>query len=76
MNMENPCKKDCPSRCPGCHDKCERYQKFRKALDEEKEWLRKENFNLVGGSWTSSIRFKYDRKRAKSQKCPIGYYGN
>ena len=32
-----PCKKDCPDRTPGCHDGCEKYQEWRKKLDEIRE---------------------------------------
>ena len=34
MSKPKPPCLDCPDRVPACHDKCEKYQTFRKALDE------------------------------------------
>lgn len=35
--------KDCPSRYPGCHDKCERYQAEKKSYEEAKELKRQQD---------------------------------
>lgn len=35
-----PCK-DCPDREVGCHDKCERYKKWKRYTDERREIINK-----------------------------------
>lgn len=35
--------KDCQSRYPGCHDKCEKYQEEKKKYEEAKEQLRQQD---------------------------------
>lgn len=76
MSVMSPCTKDCPNRCPGCHDACEKYLDYKANLHQTKKWLRDQNYNLAGGSWTCSIKYKYDRSKAKTQKSAIRYYGN
>lgn len=39
--MNNPCHKYCPERVTGCHISCERYERFRKSLDEKNAEIRK-----------------------------------
>ena len=40
MNIVPPCK-DCPDRHLGCHDRCEKYQAYKKAKLSYKEELSK-----------------------------------
>ena len=35
--MKNPCKKDCPDRCPTCHQTCEEYLAFYEYRRRENE---------------------------------------
>ena len=39
--LKIPCDPNCSKRAAGCHGKCGRYRRFRKALDEENEQKRK-----------------------------------
>lgn len=32
--MKSPCARDCPGRAPDCHGSCEKYQEYRRELDE------------------------------------------
>lgn len=34
-----PCKECTTDRHPGCHDKCEKFQEYRKALDERNQTI-------------------------------------
>ena len=38
-----PCGKDCAERCPGCHDRCERYKEWHEELERAKEFVRTGN---------------------------------
>lgn len=40
--IENPCKRECPRRKPGCHSNCKDYKDFRQALDERNALIRQE----------------------------------
>lgn len=63
--MNNPCVRDCPNRCPACHDHCDKYQAFRLERIKMNSWLAKENYNLMGrGCFPSSMSVKYAREKA------------
>lgn len=53
MRIESPCK-DCPDRYLGCHDRCEKYQAFKKDKNNYKEELAK-----------TKEKYAYFIKRAK-----------
>ena len=38
-----PCDPKCEGRCPGCHDKCEKYKAWKEEWEKAKEYLRREN---------------------------------
>ena len=42
-----PCKRDCPGRSGTCHDTCEEFVAWKKALVEAKRALRKEASNAA-----------------------------
>ena len=62
----SPCK-DCIDRELGCHVVCEKYKKFRKEYEEEKEKIlaikRVQNQNI------SYIEYQSERRRRGSARC-------
>lgn len=41
--MTNPCKRDCPDRCPTCHTNCERYKGYEAKKTEARKARMKES---------------------------------
>lgn len=42
-----PCEKDCKERNYECHSKCEKYNKWKKKVDEQNKNLRKERNKMI-----------------------------
>ena len=59
-----PCK-NCPDRHPACHDRCDKYLAVKRARDEKKDTIKKENAAV--GYIVDSVRNKKDRM-AKHRK--------
>lgn len=71
--MKFICQKDCANRCPGCHDKCEAYQKGIKEVHAEKEWLKKQN--SYGRAWNWKYVSDVVRRNAHADKHGLKYFG-
>ena len=71
--MKFICQKDCASRCPGCHDKCEAYQKGIKEVHAEKEWLKKQN--SYGRAWSRKYVSDVTRRNAHADNHGLKYFG-
>lgn len=67
--MDNPCYKYCPERAMDCHTRCERYERFRKNLDEKNAEIRKSDCIAAYHS------AKKKEKAVKDFKYPIHYKG-
>lgn len=71
--MKFICQKDCANRCPGCHDKCEAYQKGVKEVHAEKEWLKKQN--SYGRAWSRKYVSDVTRRNAHADNHGLKYFG-
>ena len=58
--MEAPCL-NCKDRHPGCHDRCETYQKYRKQKDEANERKRMEG--AIDGYQIAQMRKSVKKRR-------------
>ena len=68
--MNNPCHRHCPERTSTCHISCERYERFRKQLDEKNAEIHKVNDVIYG----YNIK-KKTLKDIKEFKNPTHYKG-
>ena len=71
--MKFICQKDCPNRCPGCHDKCEAYQQGIERVHAEKEWLK--NKNDYGRVWGTKYVSTVVRRNEHANRHGLKYFG-
>lgn len=70
MKIKAPCK-DCENRYVGCHDRCKKYQEYKKQSDEEREnahALKAEEMKILDSIIAGGKRMKNRRASNRFRK--------